>query len=212
MAVGRLISEREYVRIFEEIRAGDFRAVQGLDAKQMQELEYVYKLTKESDRLAWIECDINGDGINELLMMESFENDRESTIAGIFMKKDEKCRRVLWDVHDYTSCYYLVENMVIQYSEDYGLGTQYCYVKYKFDPEGKMKQTKRFEILDFPEVEDIAPIYTNRGFTVSGIYYVVTNYAEDGYTPEHETWISKEEWMAEFGKEIQRFVSPFSEP
>ena len=155
----RAISEREYIRTFEEIRAGDFRAVQGLDAKQMQELEYVYKLTKESDRLAWIECDLNGDGKNELLMMESFENGSESTIAGIFMEKDGKCHRVLWDVHDYTSCYYLVENMVIKYSEDYVLGTQYCYVKYKFDPEGKMKQAKRFEILDFPEVEDIAPIY-----------------------------------------------------
>lgn len=199
------MAEWEHARIFDEIRAGNFGAVQGLDAKQIHELEYVYKLTKENDRLVWIECDLNGDDKNELIMMESFQNGRGSTIAGIFMEKGGKCFRILWDVHDYSSCYYLVENMVIKHSADYGLGTQYCYVKHEIDSEGKMKQTKRFEILVFSEVDDIAPWFIERGFTELGTYYVVTDYREAGYTLEHEARMGKEEWMLEFDREIGNY-------
>lgn len=198
----QIMAGLEHASIFEEIRAGNFSTVQGLDAKQMHELEHVYKQAAENDRLLWIECDLNEDGRNELLMMESFENGRESTITGIFMEKGGKCSRILWDVQDYTSCYYLVEGMVIQYSENHGMGTRYCYVKQEIDSEGKMIQTKRFEIIDISEDDDIALSFIERGFTEPGTYYVVTDYGEDGHAPEHGIKMGKEEWMLEFGREI----------
>ena len=188
--------------IFEDIMAGDFSAVQGLDAKKMHELEYVYTRMEEDGRLSWIECDINEDDQKELLMIESLQNGRGSVVAGIFMTKGSRCTRILWDVVDYGSCYYLVENMIIQYSENHGLGMRYCYVKYEIDSEGKMTPFKRFEIIDISEKDDIAIGLIERGFADSGTYYVVTDYEKDDDASETETKLSREEWMAEFHSEI----------
>lgn len=198
----KAVAEWNRRRIFEDVMAGNFSAVQGLDAEKMHELEYVYQLAEENGRIAWIECDINEDDKKELIMLESFRNGRESIITGIFIIKGSKCIRILWDINDYSSCYYLVENMVIQYSEEHGLGTQYCYVKYEVDPEGKMTTVKRFEIIDILEEDDITPNFIERGFTEPGSYYVVTAYGKDGYNSGNETRMGREEWMSEFNREI----------
>lgn len=83
--------------IQETIMSGDFSCLEDEDWEIMQEIY------EGNDSLEWRQLDLNGDGIDDLILQEKDtvdENSNQHRILGIFACGEDRARCVLWDTVD----------------------------------------------------------------------------------------------------------------
>ena len=199
--------------IQDQIMSGDFSCLTNESWESKQE---VYRnLEKFSAQgLEWCQLDLNGDGIEDLILQEAetvTSDSEEKRIIGIFDCKRNEARCVLWDVNDSTEYYFCgITGELMHYYCSFGTmvdveGYEHYYYDYEWNkvidyrlliwyvnsPDGYDYPTKWFEA--HPDMQE------------EGIYYRRYEGAYTGEDVEGEALTMeelKEIYRTEMGMEI----------
>lgn len=120
-----------------ELMNGNFSC---LDADDQEVVQRGYEIGGENDLLEWRQIDLNGDGIEDLILQEKDTVTEESSnkrITGIFACREDGASCVLWDVNDSTEYSFCGQSGELMYYYD-SWGTEISveiYEHYEFDKE-----------------------------------------------------------------------------
>lgn len=179
--------------IQDQIMSGDFSCLTNEDWESEQK---VYRNLEDSRQgIEWRQLDLNGDGIEDLILQEAetVSSDSEiKRIIGIFDCKRNEAKCVLWDVNDCTEYYFCGVTGELMYSAwSYGfvVSTE-PYSHYYFDEEWNEIEDYTLVVycIDSEMDEEYAEIWKqeNPDMAEDGIYY-------RKYTDEGEEILTREE-------------------
>lgn len=150
-------SENE-VSIIEKIKMGDFSILNN-EENEISMLEKVYE--PESADLMWVQKDLNGDNIQDLILQEVQDvSESESGIKRIYAiiscaPENVKC--VMLDLNDMTNFDFLTDSgILVTYGQHYG---QYKYQKYScftYDENWVKKDLYKLEAYQIDSLEEFS--------------------------------------------------------
>ena len=192
------------------IRSGDFSCLKDEDWERMQE-----SYERQSDLYEWRQLDLNGDGIEDLILQEketTAEDSNQHRILGIFACEEDGARCVLWDdvyMGEFSFCGPTGELMFYYYSFGSMVDVE-GYEHYCYDEEWNEIIDYRLQIwyVDSPDEGYNYPtewFETHPDMREEGIYYRKYEGAHTGEDTEGEALTLeelKEIFRTEMGMEI----------
>ncbi|MDE7206553.1 MAG: hypothetical protein K2N90_05260 [Lachnospiraceae bacterium] len=123
--------------IYEMLMSGNFECL-GNDEARKKEIERVYQIMTKNGTAVWRQIDINGDGTDDLILQETYENwGNRKAIAGIFDCKEGQEKCVFWDINDYSEFMFCgATGELMYYAPHYGgVLSMEPYTHYYYDSE-----------------------------------------------------------------------------
>lgn len=158
--------------LIRQIRNGDFSNLELSNNISINEIKRVY----EKNNIELVECDINGDGLIELIWQEkdSYNNYMRRIIA-IFTFSNSKTKCVVWDVNDSTEFLFMSKlDNIIYYTQYYGLYDYNRYDYYVFDKDCNKEFLYGLCIYNIYDIQEINMAWWNEEhpeMTIEGVYY-----------------------------------------
>lgn len=178
------VEESNAYDMFTEIMNGNFASVKTLDYPDADELRRIFDILSAESNIEWVQHDLDGDGLNELVWQEKdSHNQTANSIIGIFAFSADGAELVAWDVNDMTEYLFLsAAGNVIHCMGHYGT---YSYVKYDhlvFDEEWNTALAYGLSsVCAYDDTEDIEGLKERFPYiTELGIYYVKTSIDANG--------------------------------
>ena len=196
------LSDETDKALIEQIISGDFSGIEESDVVSIEELESVYKNISEDTE--WTLCELNSDGIEDLIWRKRENSGQEKEIIGIFdIEGKGKC--VFWDEMDAGEYFFVADNgNLIYYSQYFGIYDYMSFEKNIYDRSWNRELETGLYIYNIYDVEEILywfDEHDHTNMTENGIYFL--RYA-DGV----EEIIEEKEFVEEY-KEIPQLDTIF---
>lgn len=162
-----------------EIMNGDFRRL-GVSDDFKEHIEKYYNLWKDRGipEVEWQIIDLNGDGIEDLILQNKDTIGIEKEIIGIFACEEDRAKCMEWDLNDMTEYSFCGSTGELMYTApNYGgIVDNEPYVHYYYDKEWNKVEDYSFEIIRIDSGvvdEEYAEIWKEEhpDFAEDGIYY-----------------------------------------
>jgi hypothetical protein len=189
--------------LIKQVIDGDFSNLKESGDSISEQIKRSY--ADRADYIDFIEVDLNGDNINELIWQEKENNYNENMkrIWGVFTAQSDGIACILWDVNDAGEYYFLSANRrLIYYTQYYGTYNYNGYEHYQLDDKGDIKYVSGlylYNIYDFAEVDFAWWHEEHPNMLKEGTYY-------ERYIDESAKREGNEEGLAEEG-----FLEAFEE-
>jgi hypothetical protein len=167
----------------ERIKTGDFSGI--VEADQRETAAYV---TSVSDGMVWVEHDINGDGLNELIyqLVDSGYKDMKP-IAAVFAFQNQETRLVISDTIDGSEFYFLSENgNIIYHYSYYSYFNEDIYYYCAFDSECAPERVYGLHVLNIFDMSSMPGKWAEEhpDTPTQGVYYTKHAARDDGWRQE----------------------------
>ena len=173
MAEGRVPEIYSVEDLISQIKTGDLSSMTDESEASLEQLRY--EITAPWNELEWVECDLNGDGKNELIMqVEHGDYAEMKRIIAVFAFQGQKTKLVIHDNIDMGRYYFLCKNgNIVYHNYLYGPIDMDRYFYYTFDDDWNETLAYALEIL---YIYDLAEWHDSWGedhpdMTEIGLYY-----------------------------------------
>ena len=193
--------------LINQIREGDFSNLKDVKESEgipSERFEDSFTVHQKYEGIEWVELDIDGDNINELIWQEkeSYNNYMKS-IIGIFSFQSDGVTCILWDVNDGTEfCFLGANGNIIYYTQYYGTYEYNGYEHYQCDIEGNMNYVGGlylYDIYDYAEVDADWWHKEHPDMLSEGTYYKKVT-IKSGKDERVEDNLDKETFIKEFNE------------
>lgn len=160
----------------EQIKSGDFSNLKETDNIRIEEIKRVYANKKNDEGIEWIEGDLNGDGLNELIWQEEKSyNEGMKRIVGIFTFQTDEPVCTIWDINDSTEFLFMSDTgNIIYYTQYYGTYYFNGFDCYKFDSDWNKELFYGLHIYNVYDISEVDVQWWHEehpDMTNEGIYY-----------------------------------------
>ena len=121
--------------IYEMLMSGNFECLKDAD---WESIERAYEIMTKNKTAVWRQIDVNGDGTDDLILQETYENwGNKKAIAGIFDCKEGQEKCVFWDINDYSEFMFCGATGELMYCASFygGVLSMEPYTHYHYDSE-----------------------------------------------------------------------------
>lgn len=181
-----------------KIVKGDYSSIH--DKNVVESLKTTFE--RLQDKVEWIYWDANGDGQQDLILQENYENSEGMRkIIGIFTVENQKVICKNWDDTDVTEYSSMCHEKLVYYQQYLGIYNNYCYYFYSYDEEWNEILICGLEIYEIEDSEALPPNWSEKypEMVEEGTYYrkLIIN-KENG--EKQYSMLTKAQWMEEFQK------------
>ncbi|MCL1983698.1 MAG: hypothetical protein FWG53_11525 [Clostridiales bacterium] len=159
--------------LISQIKNGDLSSMTDEDEASLKQLNF--EITAQLNELEWVECDLNGDGKNELIVQEKhWYNEEMKCIKAIFAFQGQKTKLVIHDNVETGRFYFLCKNGNIVYHYYlYGVINEDCYSYYTFDNDMNITLAYALEIFNINDTAELGDGWSedHPDMTETGMYY-----------------------------------------